>query len=738
MKCVQSVRVTPSEKTVKQGTWYYGACATVCPTNATNRRVTWHSDNPNIASVNPDTGYIYGNNYGTTNVYATSCDGSEIEDYITITVSNTVPVTSVEVNAGVITIMEGNSTTVTATVRPSDATNKTLLWTSGNPNIATVENGVITAKSPGKVIIMATSQDGTQKTSSCIVNVTKNILVNSICISPSSVRITQGHDRFLYASVYPLNATNRNVSWKSSDTSIVTINEDSGHLYAKKVGTAKVYATARDGGGACGCCCVTVEPPIKVSNITISSPNNKTSINVNQSITLSATVTPLYAEDRRVLWTTDNCNVAIVDSATGRVCGRSAGSAVIRATARDGSGVYGEFTVTVKTVHVTGVSINPTTYSMEIGQSVRFSATVSPSDATNKAVTWRSSDTSVATVNNNGCVVAKNIGTTTISVKTHDGNKIAVCDLTVKAIDTREKVTIKKDSHSFYVRFADGKIWKGIGIDLSNRQDNYATLYPPDFDYNEYEYLIEEEQRFLDNYQNFYSEKQFALLYLLDPFGVEYYLNQYNTTKYAEQFPEDFEYYEDKLRAYLEFKDRIYKEIFGTSPTPFVLSNDGRRVNVTSSYDRIDVFTDSELIFGAHNIVDMIDLLERAVDLIIHLVDSILPDTTKNKWIMRGVNVAKTLLFSGSIVEAFSDAASDFLDDYIEDSSNQKIEIMEWPNPLLDNIYNFKKGIDEILTLPNIHDIKICDKVNKQSNYNVEFSNGSYNMFVGEIIELCS
>ena len=63
---------------------------------------------------------------------------------------------------------------------------------------------------------------------------------------------------------------------------------------------------------------------------------------------------------------------------------------------------------------------------------------------------------------------------------------------------------------------------------------------------------------------------------------------------------------------------------------------------------------------------------------------------------------------------------------------------MEWPNPLLDNIYNFKKGIDEILTLPNIHDIKICDKVNKQSNYNVEFSNGTATMFVGEIIDICS
>lgn len=463
---------------------------------------------------------------------------------------------------------------------------------------------------------------------------------------------------------------------------------------------------------------------------------------------VSVEICPTNATNKALNWYSNSPEIASVN-ANGEICGVSVGTAVIYASADDGSGVVGSCTVTVEApTKVTYVSIGIDEKTVGVGARFQLSATAYPENADNRAIRWGSSNTSVASVDYySGCVTTKAPGTAVIRATAADGSgKYDTCSIIVVSEegqgnnnadvdDPREKVVVEKDSHSFYVKFADGKIWNNIGIDLSLSENHSGyPMWNPD----SYTSLNVEERRFIYNYENNYSEKQFALLYLLDPLGVEYYLSRYDTTKYATQFDEEFQDYNDKLRAYLKFKDRIYKEIFGRSPIPFVLSNDGRRVNVTWSYDRVDVFTDSELIFGAHNIVDMIDLLECAVDLIIHLVDSILPDTTKNKWIMLGVNVAKTLLFSGSIVEAFSDAASDFLDDYIEDSSNGEITIMEWPNPLLDNIYKFKTGIHEILTLPNIHDIQICDKVNKQNNYNVVFSNGTFEMFVGEIIELCS
>ena len=645
MICVNSVSVYPKSISLKVGTWSYAAYAEVCPSNADCKEVQWHSDNPSVASVNASSGYICANGVGTAHIYATATDGSGCSDYLTVTVSNTVPVTSVTLNRSSLSLEEGHNASLSATVCPDNATNKNINWESSNNSVATVSNGVVTAIATGTARITATAADGSGHHGCCSVIVTKDVMVTNVSITPSSTSLNVGESCYLNATITPNDATNKTVYWHSSNPDVATVNPNSGLVTAQNAGTAIIYATALDGSDIAGTCSISV---VYVPLVCISIFPKKKTLTKDETITLTASVCPYNA---------------------------------------------------------------------------------------NNSVIWTSSDTSVATVGTHtGIVTAKADGTATITARSVDGNKTDTCIITV---DSREKVTIKKDDHSFFVEFADGKIWKGIGMDLTNRRENYNHMYPPDLLYDNYPYLIVEEQRFLDNYINFYSEKQFALLYLLDPFGVEYYFRLYDPIKYGNQFPGNYEDYDSKSRAYLNFKDRIYEEIFGRAPTPFVLSDEGRRINVTWSYDRKDVFTDSELIFGAHNILNMIDLLERAVDLIINLVDIMLPDTTKNKWIMLGINAAKTLLFSGSIVETFSSVASDFLDDYIEDNSGGEINIMKWPDPLLDSIYNFKKGIDRILTLPNIHDFKICDKVNKQSNYNVEFANGSSRMFIGEILEIC-
>ena len=129
-------------------------------------------------------------------------------------------------------------------------------------------------------------------------------------------------------------------------------------------------------------------------------------------------------------------------------------------------------------------------------------------------------------------------------------------------VDAREKVTVKKDSHSFYVKFADGKIWKNIGIDLSKREENYNG-YPQIMLYENYANLIEEEQRYLDNTyalkdgywspSNTYTVKQLAYLYLFDPLGVEYYMRNHAR-----------EVTNGSLDS-LVFKDQVYEAIFGST-----------------------------------------------------------------------------------------------------------------------------------------------------------------------------
>ena len=98
MKYVESITVCPNNKTIRIGKWYYGATATVCPSDAEKKSVCWYSDNESVAAVNPTTGYIYGVSLGTARIYARACDGSGVEGYMTVTVAQTVPVESVSLN----------------------------------------------------------------------------------------------------------------------------------------------------------------------------------------------------------------------------------------------------------------------------------------------------------------------------------------------------------------------------------------------------------------------------------------------------------------------------------------------------------------------------------------------------------------------------------------------------------------------------------------------------------------
>lgn len=152
-------------------------------------------------------------------------------------------------------------------------------------------------------------------------------------------------------------------------------------------------------------------------------------LEVGQNSTISVTVNPSNATNKSVTWSSNNTGVATVDS-NGKVVAVSTGTAVITVNA---SGKTATCTVTVsaKKVAVTGVSLNQTSKLLDVGATFNLVATVNPNDATNKAVTWTSSDASIASVNTTGVVTAKKAGTATITVKTADGNKTAICTVTI-------------------------------------------------------------------------------------------------------------------------------------------------------------------------------------------------------------------------------------------------------------------------------------------------------------------
>ena len=341
---IYSVSVYPWSVTVKKGTRYYDSYATVNASSYCSTDVRWYSNNTNVATVNPATGYIYGRSVGTARIYAESTEDSSKKDYITVTVtSGNIYVDSLSLNMGYLLLERGDSWYLSVTFCPANATNKNISWSSSNTSVATVSDGTVRAVGAGDAKITAKTQDGSGEYDTCYVHVPGNIPVNSVNVNPSRKTMTAGESAYLYESVCPENATNKCVSWSSSNTNVIFVNGD-GLVTAKKAGNATVYATAQDGSGKRGSCSITVNAPISVTDISVC-PTSLT-MNVGDVEYLCTTIIPYNATNQSVTWCSSNENVATVGIHSGRITAKRAGTATITATTADG-GYQANCTLTV-------------------------------------------------------------------------------------------------------------------------------------------------------------------------------------------------------------------------------------------------------------------------------------------------------------------------------------------------------------------------------------------------------
>ena len=179
---------------------------------------------------------------------------------------------------------------------------------------------------------------------------------------------------------------------------------------------------------------VTIDPSsiVNVQGVSVT-PTTATLSAAGETLTLTPQVIPGNASNKNVAYLSSNDSVATASN-TGVVTAVSNGTAIITVTTVDGNKTA-TCTVTVdipgETVPVTGVSVSPTSNSLKVGETVQITATVSPENATNKAVTYTSSKPSVATASETGLVTAKVAGTTTITATTVDGNKTATSTIIV-------------------------------------------------------------------------------------------------------------------------------------------------------------------------------------------------------------------------------------------------------------------------------------------------------------------
>ena len=346
-----------------------------------------------------------------------------------------IPVTSVTLSKTTTNLVVGHSTTVTATVSPSNATNQTITWSTSNSSVATVSNGKITAKGAGTATVTAKSNNG--KTATVTVKVTSDsgdIAVTGISLSRSTANLLVGHSCTATATITPSNATDQTVTWTSSNTTVATVSN--GKITGKKAGTATITAKTSNGKTAKVAVTVKASGEVAVTGITLS--RSTANLLVGHSCTATATITPSNATNQTVTWTSSNTTVATVSN--GKITGKKAGTATI--TAKTSNGKTATVAVTVKsdstTVAVTGITLSRSTANLLVGHSCTATATITPDNATNKTVTWTTSNSSIATVSN-GKITAKGVGTCTITAKTNNG-KTATVKVTVKA-DTSTALT---------------------------------------------------------------------------------------------------------------------------------------------------------------------------------------------------------------------------------------------------------------------------------------------------------
>ncbi len=337
--------------------------------------ITWSNSGnlPAGLTLDENTGVISGTPTadGTFNftAKATNDGGSDSKELsITIGEQTNVPVNRVSLNKTSTTLTVGGTETLTATVAPDNATDKTVTWTSSNPSVATVENGVVTAVAPGTAVITVTTQDG-NKTATCTVTVTARTY--NISVAP---------DRLDFSSVnvgYEIPPTAQTVTITNTGNQSVTVNLPTSTNYTITAGAGFTNGTASLALN--GTAQFTVQP--------------KTGLGVG---TYRETIT---------------------------VSGSNGASASLTAS------------FTVNAIPVTSVTLSQTQASLYCNRTpntITLTATVAPDNATNQAVTWTSSDSTVATVDQNGVVTAVAPGTAVITAAAADGSGAsASCTVTV-------------------------------------------------------------------------------------------------------------------------------------------------------------------------------------------------------------------------------------------------------------------------------------------------------------------
>ena len=338
---------------------------------------------------------------------------------------------SITIDKPAVSLKATETAALVATVLPETTTDKAVTWKSDNEAVATVDaNGVVTAIAVGEANITATTTDGTNLSASCKVTVIPT-LAETITLNQTAVSLKATETAELSVNILPATTTNKAVTWKSQNEAVATVDAN-GVVTAIAVGETTITVTTADGSNLSATCKVTVVPT-PAASITLNT--TAVTLKATETATLTTTILPATTTNKAVTWKSDNEAIATVD-ANGVVTAIAVGEANITATTTDGTNLSATCKVTVEQTFASSISLDKTSISLKATESETLKATILPATTTNQAVTWKSDNEAIATVDANGVVTAHEVGVATITATTTDGTNLSA-SCTVNVIHTQ-------------------------------------------------------------------------------------------------------------------------------------------------------------------------------------------------------------------------------------------------------------------------------------------------------------
>ena len=401
----------------------------------------WESTDEYIATVND--GVIKAINYGEAEIKVTNEEEATAiikvkvlspEEEETIELQN---ISFYEENVG---LDVGEKLKLTIIFEPRDVTDKTLVWTSSNPDAVTVsDDGEITAVGDGNATITAKASNGLM--AKCETRSTTNVIpATGVTLDGNDIKMYVGDAYTLKATITPNNTTSKNITWTSSNTSVATVNR--GIIIGLKEGTTTI--TAKTNNGKTATAKVTIMKKV-IEPYSVSIDKQNATISIGGKVTLIASITPYNATNKTITWSSSDNSIATVNNGT--VTGVKAGTVNITAKTSNGKTATTKVVVSKEAINVTSITLNETSITLGAGATSTLKVSYSPSNATNQSVTWTSSNTSVATVSSTGVVKGIKGGKATIIAKTSNGIS-ASCTVEVTKSNDVIKIRVRTASYS--------------------------------------------------------------------------------------------------------------------------------------------------------------------------------------------------------------------------------------------------------------------------------------------------